>query len=285
MPSTQGVYWLLTIPFDDWQRPDTLDDAVAYLRGQAETGGETGYRHWQLLVVFRRTTRLAAVKRIFGERAHCELSRSRAADTYVWKQETRIAGTDFELGTKPVRRNSAADWAKVRECAKRGDLDGVPDDIFVRHYSNLRRIAADHAQPVAMRRRVHVFWGVTGSGKSHAAWNAAGPQAYDKDARSKFWEGYEAQRKVVIDEFRGGIDIAHILRWTDRYPRRVDIKFSSRPLCADEFWITSNIHPRDWYPDLDLGTYQALERRFTDVTHFAEPYVEPEPETIVVTDE
>jgi len=40
-----------------------------------------------------------------------------------------------------------------------------------------------------------------------------GLDAYPKDPRSKFWDGYVGQKHVIIDEFRGGIDIGHMLRW------------------------------------------------------------------------
>jgi len=66
---------------------------------------------------------------------------------------------------------------------------------------------------------------------------------------------------VVIDEFRGDIDISHLLRWLDRYPVVVEIKGSSTPLVAEKIWITSNLHPTAWYPNLDPLTYAALERR------------------------
>lgn len=98
-------------------------------------------------------------------------------------------------------------------------------------------------------------------GKSRLAWELAGPVAYSKDPRTKFWCGYRGQEHVVIDEFRGGIDIAHLLRWLDRYAVTVEVKGSSRALCATHYWITSNIHPRFWYPELDSETYAALERR------------------------
>jgi len=64
-----------------------------------------------------------------------------------------------------------------------------------------------------------------------------------------------------------GIDICHMLRWLDRYPVRVEIKGSSRPLCARKIWITSNIHPRQWYPEIDGETLAALMRRL-NITQF-----------------
>jgi len=85
--------------------------------------------------------------------------------------------------------------------------------------------------------------------------------AYPKDPRTKFWDGYRAHRNVVMDEFRGSIDIGHMLRWMDRYPVIVEVKGSSAVLQAEKIWITSNLHPREWYPGLDNATYLALERR------------------------
>jgi len=115
--------------------------------------------------------------------------------------------------------------------------------------------------PSFVDRRAVVFWGATGTGKSHRAWERAGVGAYSKCPRSKFWCGYRGEESVVIDEFRGGIDISHLLRWLDRYPVRVEVKGSSKPLMAKSYFITSNLHPRNWYPDLDRETYLALERR------------------------
>lgn len=114
---------------------------------------------------------------------------------------------------------------------------------------------------VAIERSVSVFWGATGSGKSRRAWEQAGLDAFPKDPRTKFWDGYRGQQHVVIDEFRGGIDIAHMLRWLDRYPVIIEVKGSSTVLKATKVWITSNLHPQDWYPDLDQATKQALLRR------------------------
>lgn len=262
---SQGVYWLLTIPHADFlpYRPES----VQYIRGQLEQGNNTEYLHWQLLVVFKKKCRLAAVKKCFGQSAHCELSRSTAADAYVWKDDTAIPNTRFELGDRKLKRNSDRDWDTIRQLAKSGNLEDVPADVYVRSYNNLKRIAVDHLMPVGIDREVVVLWGRTGSGKSRRAWSEAGLQAYPKDPRSKFWDGYRGQEHVVIDEFRGGIDIAHLLRWFDRYPVIVEVKGSSVVLCAKKIWITSNLSPDAWYPDIDAETLQALRRRI-NVTHF-----------------
>jgi len=266
---SQGIYWLLTIPHANFT--PYLPTDVAYVRGQLERGDDTGYLHWQLLVVYARKCRLAAVKKTFGSGIHAELSRSNAADAYVWKDDTRVDGTQFELGQRKLKRNDPTDWALVRRSAVGGRLDDIPDDIYVRCYNQLRRIESDHLEPIGIERRVQVYWGSTGTGKSRRAWNEAGMDAYPKDPRSKFWDGYRGQAHVVIDEFRGGIDISHILRWLDRYPVIVEVKGASTVFSATDVWITSNLDPRLWYPELDAETVGALLRRM-NIVHFENPF-------------
>lgn len=264
MPSAQARYWILTIPFDDFA-PDNfelLDAKVAYIKGQGELGtGESAYKHWQIMVNFKRAVRLAAVKQVFGRTCHAEPTRSDAASQYVWKDETSIEGTRFERGRKPIDRGESKDWAAIKDAACSGRLDDIPADVYVRNYNALKRIAVDHMEPVAIERIIHVYWGSTGVGKSRRAWEEAGINAYPKDPRSKFWDGYHNQEHVVVDEFRGGIDISHVLRWFDRYPVIIEIKGSSTVLSATKIWVTSNLHPRFWYPDLDGVTFDALKRR------------------------
>lgn len=258
----QGVFWLLTIPHSCFV--PYLPPQCIWIVGQLERGDGTGYLHWQVMVAFRKKASLAQVKHCFGE-CHAELSRSEAAVDYCQKEETRVEGTGFELGTKPFRRNSKRDWESIWVSAKSGNLEAIPADVRVVSYRTLRAIGSDHSKAIGMERSANVFWGPTGTGKSRRAWDEAGMDAYCKDPRTKFWDGYQDEPNVVVDEFRGGIDIAHLLRWLDRYPVRVEIKGSSRVLKATTFWFTSNLDPRYWYRDCDPATIDALMRRLTVV--------------------
>jgi len=263
MPLPQATFWLLTIPYQSYT--PYLPPNCSWTRGQLELG-QGGYLHWQIVVAFKRSVRPATVVRTFGE-VHSEPTKSERANEYVWKEETAIPGTRFELGTKPICLNSKPDWEQIWSSAQSGDILAIPASIRIRCYSSLQRIASDFGSPLSMERIVKVYWGPTGTGKSRTAWDEAGMDAYPKDPRSKFWCGYLNQCNVVLDEFRGGIDISHMLRWLDRYPICVEVKGGSRPLKAQKIWITSNIHPRDWYPELDTATVEALLRRL-NITEF-----------------
>lgn len=273
MPSLGPArYWLGTCYCD--ARPAELPNDTAWIKGQQEECPTTERLHWQLFVSFIKPQRLSGVRgKLCG--CHWEPSRSEAAECYVWKEETRVEGTQFELGSRPIKRNSETDWGKILESAKGGNFDDIPADVHIRYksfnpryYRSLTAIAADFAICPGIEKTVNVLYGRTGTGKSRTAWAEAGPTAYSKDPRSKWWDGYQGQEHIIIDEFRGTIDVSHVLRWLDRYPLRVERKGSSVPLLATTFWITSNLAPRDWYPGLDEATLDALLRRLTNIIVF-----------------
>lgn len=256
----------MTIPYEDFT--PYLPPNTSYVKGQLERGNDNGYLHWQLVCYYPKKVSLHYVKRIFGERCHAERSNSAAAEDYVWKEDTAIEGTRFELGKKSIKRNSEKDWDLIVQSAREGDFSSIPGDVLVRCYGNLKKIRVDSLKPEPLSREVYVYWGKTGAGKSKRAWEEASFDAYPKDPNTKFWDGYVGQDFVVIDEFRGAISISHLLRWLDRYPVIVEVKGSSVAFSAKKVWITSNLSPDDWYPELDAETKSALRRRFTEVVHF-----------------
>lgn len=264
MPAKQARYFLLTIPVHCFTI--YLPPSCIYVKGQLERGA-SGYIHWQVLVVYHQKVTVTRVKETFGPQCHVELSRSDAANAYVWKEESRV-GHQFELGQLPLKRNSKADWDTILKNAKNQKLDDIPADIVVRYYNSLKKIGVDSMTPDAQVKEVYVYWGTTGTGKSRKAWEEASWDAFPKDPNSKFWDGYHGQENVVVDEFRGAISISHMLRWLDRYPTIVEVKGSSVVFKAKRIWITSNLPPEMWYPDLDQETFSALKRRFTKVIHF-----------------
>jgi len=125
-----------------------------------------------------------------------------------------------------------------------------------------------------VEKTVNVYWGDTGVGKSRRAWHEATFDAYPKAPTTKFWDGYQGQGNVVIDEFTGQIEISHLLRWLDRYPVLVETKGSGVPLKASKIWITSNLSPENWYSQAPLVQQDALMRRL-NVFHMTESWTPP----------
>lgn len=270
----QGRFWILTAPIraeNTLTNPNNdpkeyrwslgLPEGIQWIKGQLERGEGTGYLHWQLVLSTPRKVSIRFIKQVFGESVHAELTRSDAAEDYVWKEETCVSTeTRFEIGKKKSKRNKQHDWDDVRKLALQGDFEGIPSDIYIRYYRSLQSIAVDNLRPVSGRREVVVLWGETGAGKSYDAWQIA-PNAYPKTAYEKWWDAYKGEPDVIIDEFRGGVPISCALTWFDEYACLVPTKGSHRALNARRIIITSNLDPRDWYANVDQSTRDALMRR------------------------
>jgi len=273
---SNGRFFILTIPFAAWTLPAALPPDLTYLKGQQETGAN-GYHHWQLICRTSKVSRCTAVKALFCQQAHVELSRSAAANSYVWKDDTRVPGTQFELGILKAPGNQV-DWDAVKQAAIAGDYASVPASILVRHISSIKSIHAQFARPT-MRPFAfcRVYTGPTGTGKTHRAWSEAeefGP-VYWKSSTTKWWDGYHGQENVVLDEYDGQIGMVHLLRWLDKFPCLVEIKGGSTPLKAIRFWITSNLPVAQWYVDGKTTDPQraALARRVTETVIAVRPPV------------
>lgn len=137
MPADQAKYWILTIPVANFM--PFLPPGVEYIKGQIELGHQAQYRHWQLLVSFEKKVTLFKVRQIFGP-FHAEPTRSSAADEYVWKEDTRVEGTQFELGKKKLKRNSPKDWDQIWDLAKEGKILEIPADVRIRSYRTFKQI-------------------------------------------------------------------------------------------------------------------------------------------------
>lgn len=259
---TQARYWLLTIPKDAYIVPTELPKQLTWLRGQAEKGNDTGYEHWQLMATFKRAVRLAAVKSLFGDKCHGEPSRSSAANEYVIKDDTAIAGTRFELGDKPFQRNSKTDWDSARDLAKQGRMDDCPPDVYIKYYRTLKEIGRDHmSKPTDLPLTCGIWiYGPPGVGKSHFARQHYGPSIFFKP-QNKWWDGYQMEKTVLIDDFDSK-QLGHLLKiWADRYSFVAETKGNSIHIRPDRIVITSN-YEIDAIFNEDSALALAIRRRF-----------------------
>ncbi len=125
-----------------------------------------------------------------------------------------------------------------------------------------------------------VYWGAPGLGKSRRAHHEY-PDAYwlakpRSGSSGAWWDSYDGEEVVIIDEFYGWISRDLMCRICDRYPLLVETKGGSVPLLAKKIIITSNKKPAEWWPRVGLG---AMERRLSgelgQVTHMRVPWLPP----------
>lgn len=151
-------------------------------------------------------------------------------------------------------------------------------ESFVKYNRGFKQLRALMLPPRALADapEVTVLWGVTGSGKSHDARKKYWPdEPYYvwKPSNGPWWDGYDGEKKVIIEEFRGSMLWADLLILLDKYECRVPVKGGFIEMQASKFVITSPKPPREWYHDDD--TYDKLSqltRRCTEVVHYPFPY-------------
>jgi hypothetical protein len=112
------------------------------------------------------------------------------------------------------------------------------------------------------------FYGPPGTGKTHAA-RTRYPGAYIK-AQNKWWDGYQKQRFVVLDDLDQSCLNHYLKIWADKWPCTGESKGGTLNLHHRAFIVTSNYEPEDLVRG-DQAMCQAIRRRFK-FEHFAEVY-------------
>jgi hypothetical protein len=116
------------------------------------------------------------------------------------------------------------------------------------------------------------IYGVSGSGKSHAAFTNYNPEThYNHQDDGLWWDNYNQQDTVIINEFRGEIKYKKLLELTDKYPTNVSQRNKAPcPFISKHIIITSSKSPEEIYSYLGDSMYQLL-RRIT-VIYLGRPY-------------
>lgn len=258
----QGVNYLFTInnPTDN-DNPEKWE--YKYLIYQIEKG-ENETTHYQGYIIFKKKMSIAGLKKI-NSRAHWELRKGthEQAVAYCSKKETRIDGPFiFGTGPTPGKRN---DLLALKESLdKKASMKEIAQEHFVPFLKYHKGIAVYRnliTEPRRFKTEVTVLWGITGVGKSRICAETF-PNAYwvFPQQVGKWWDGYEGEEVVIIDDFYGWFQHNYMLRLLDRYPMKVESKGGVLEFIPKKIFITSNKPPEEWYPRMEAQLPQLLRR-------------------------
>jgi len=109
--------------------------------------------------------------------------------------------------------------------------DGGPPSLQqITYAEKLTKYCVD---PEFVTREIWWFYGSTGKGKTNAAWKTAMDMGFTPATiyihpGGRFLDGYDQQKCAIFDDIRdNGLEFNVLLRITDRYPVRVEVKTSS----------------------------------------------------------
>lgn len=248
---------------------ESLPDRAAFVIWQAERAPTTNYEHYQGYIRLKNPCTFNTVKALFPTQVHLEVSKGTEQQNidYCSKEESRISGP-WQFG-RPSMQGKRSDLDELVQAVieNKSNLEIASENPvgysrFATHLKNLRV-----ALTVPKRRpklNVYVLVGLTGTGKSYWAWENF-PDLYcpivTKDR--VWWDGYNQNPTILLDDYRGGINYPDLLRYLDVYPLTGEIKGGTVALNYVNVVITSNNHIGEWYPTLSHADLDPLRRRFT----------------------
>lgn len=118
--------------------------------------------------------------------------------------------------------------------------------VFVRFHRGLQAYRTVMVEPrdKNIKPRIVILWGASGTGKTRTATEEF-PDAYlltKPNADGNVWfDGYDGEDVVIIDEFYGWIKYDLLLRICDRYPLQVPVKGAMVQFKATTIVFTSNV--------------------------------------------
>lgn len=231
----------------------------------------TGTNHLQGYLYFPNPVRMSTVKAMYP-RAHIEQARGSPAQN----QEYCAKENNFsEFGQLPMSPNAKGQaekdrWTDIIDLARLGSWEAIKDkypDVYATRLNtleNLHRKRPRECKTLDGDMLHKWVYGSTGVGKSKAC-RLEFPGAFIKDPNTPWWDGYDFEDTVIIDDFdkyqksQGG----DMKRWMDRYPFQAQFKGGYTLIRPKRIIVTSQYTPAEIWDD--EKTVEAIMRRVTMV--------------------
>lgn len=288
----QAVNWCFTLFREEgWEVIENKDPAnlfdsenMDYIIYQVERCPETQKLHLQGYFALKTRKRMAQAKKLF-EYPQIHLIKCLGSPLqnieYCSKSASHIAGP-WEYGVRPDARGKKSCTALAIEDIQAGKpLSQVAVEnpmAWVRSYRGLTSLAAAVAKPKGVWREVtcFVFWGKSRTGKTRTAMESTckdGRPPFRMPLSSGFWfDGYDGEDTLVIDDFYGQIKFSDMLQLLDGHYIQVPIKGGFTWAVWTKVFITSNVHPQAWWAGcrdkIPIESMQAMEKRYTEIKEF-----------------
>lgn len=254
--------------------------------------GDSGTLHWQGYTEFINAVRVKTVQALLNEeKAHCEMCKGSRVKNVVYCTKEKERVDDATGGPWYWPSEQYVDAKCKLKVGKRTDIESLRDsimegkselDCWLEHansmarYSNMfGRVRVLQRPPVWPNKEVVLLYGPPGSGKTRFVEDKYNGKYWTNPIGTgfKWFDGLDRDEIVCFDDFGGAashVRVDSMLRLLDRLPVRVGVKGSFRYFNPRVIYITSNMHPRLWWPWVNREVhYAALARRFTGVRIFS----------------
>lgn len=237
--------------------------SLTFLQGQVERAS-TGQLHVQAAAAFSSPTRMTTLKKWIPG-AHWEPAREwNSLLKYVTKEDTRVAGpwTIGEAQSQGQRSDLSTAAELILSGSTMTTIATTMPETTVRYYKGLLYLKSLTRQERYQPKKVGLFWGSTGTGKTFTAFEELEDIYTVFDTKTPWFDGYSGQDNVLLDECGlGMMNYNYLKRLLDGYRMDVPIKGGSVQWTPKTVILTSNIPLEDWYPQIPKEDLEALQRR------------------------
>jgi len=265
---SQSKRWCFTV--HDWTPDDEelfQNLECTYIVYGRETGANGDTPHLQGFLTFKQNKRLSALKKVHAT-AHWEAAKGNSlqASDYCKKEDSDF----YERGDPPTP-------------GKRTDLKAVCD--MVKTGTSLQEIASEHPDTWVKFGRgitslklilekpyehsdVRGIWihGPPKTGKSHHARLFADAQGgYYNKAQNKWWDGYNGEPCVILDDMDNDALHHYIKIWGDKWACTGETKGGTINIKHKWFIITSNESIEELFALKPVVMRDAIRRRFREI--------------------
>ena len=266
-----------------------LETETAYSVFGQETCPTTGELHLQGYSHFKHSKTMAAVKKLTDKTMHLEASSGSAERNRIYCskgdqpkeewEELKENGQNYGMnaivwscGTMP-KPGTRTDIHELRDaCENAVALSDIikEDDIVVPLAKYQRFAQMVHSASLKKRTReyrdleVIVRWGCTSTGKTRLPYEEG---AYMWCPNSvEWWDGYDGEEILLIDDFYGQIQVARMLHLLRGYQCRLPIKGGFTYAQWQKVYITSNTLPEHWYNSWEKIPAEVKDAFFARIT-------------------
>lgn len=259
-------------------------DIIRYLIVQKEKGGKNGRLHWQGYIQMYnqcRTRKIQTITTGLKIKHFCELARGSKEDNKAYCTKLRTSQNEwFEFG-KACSQGCRTDLEADKKCLDDG---GNLHDIAQNHFGNFIRYhqgfkaykeLADKKNRSGRRNDIEVELrhGQTGTGKTQGVLDKHGDEnVFIIDFNgTEWWDGYDGEKIILIDDYNNDIKINRLLRLLDKYKVRLPIKGGFTWANWNKVYITTNLKLDEIHSQAKPEHRRALFRRIKSITHFKKP--------------
>lgn len=250
--------WCFTTRADKLEELKALQEASSFIIVGLEIG-EEGYEHYQGFLQLGVRRELTQMKRL-ARTTHLEPRKGTVDEAVDYCKKD---GVWFDCG-QLTYQGRRTDLEAFVEDAKANDARTMyslhPGNMvrYGRAYNDIQTRFAESRQGAAL----YWLYGGPGVGKSTFP-RSREPSLYDKCPTDWWWQGYNQEKAVVIDEITAAIPYATLLKLGDTGVHRLPTKGGDTVSAAERVFVTSNYPPDQVYvqDSRDPGRWGALLRR------------------------